>query len=318
MSLDFTCEFPEFVKCIKYISQETCRLELACHVVDTVPIKVCEDAHTPTGKVIITNNYITPGVVPDDKLVIFPNSWYGLYRGRPVINTNWFPKKNFNCFIGRMDPIRQSWLYLLVRNRLFDHGFVSFNMDISRHIQQKQCLPTDSPGEVFEQQFKQYCSNFSDEHNFLKNLVPYRNFPADIALEKIILDSKFSIVLETYCHDNRFILFSEKIFRCLRLPRPWVLYATKGSVEYLRNIGFDVLDDLVDHSYDCIDFLIDRQSLIITQCKKLSDIDIEPLQSRLEEAALHNQLLLDTLFKTWHRDVDASILEAVGKISNAI
>ena len=129
------------------------------------------------------------------------------------------PSKNFNCFVNRMDPNRQSWLYLLIRRGLFDQGFISFNMDISRHLMLKEYPPGTTPMEVFENQFEKYCNIFSDEHRILKNKVPYKNFDSDTSPVEIIMDSKFSIVLETYHDDNRFITLSEKIFRCLKLPK---------------------------------------------------------------------------------------------------
>lgn len=303
--------FPYFEKSLQYVFSTIKNYPaLQLYIIDALPSIDYENTSFAADKVILTNNCVEPGTIPKNKFVVFPKSWYGIYAGRPTV-INRQPVKDFNCFINRMDPIRQSWLYLLVRKELFDNGFISFNMDISRHLQQKQYPPGTSTVEIFEQQFEKQCNIFREEHNFLKTKVPYKNFQDDVSLGQIIMDSKFSIVLETYHDDNRFITFSEKIFRCLKLPRPWVMHAEKGAVSHLRNIGFDVLDDIVDHSYDDVDFTIERQSAILDQCKKLSALDIPSLSRRLSDASEHNCELLEIFYNTWVQDVDDTFSKAL-------
>jgi len=72
-----------------------------------------------------------------------------------------------------------------------------------------------------------------------------------------------------------------------------------------------VLDDVVDHSYDHIEFTIERQSAILDQCVKLSMLDIDPLQQRLVKAAEHNRALLETFHNTWFQDVDDTVSRAI-------
>ena len=68
-------------------------------------------------------------------------------------------------------------------------------------------------------------------------------------VEQCIIDSKVSLVVETYTLDTQ-IVFSEKIFTALQLPRPWLLYCSPYSIELLKTHGFDVLEDYVDIAYD--------------------------------------------------------------------
>lgn len=261
-------------------------------------------------QLIITNNWIDPTKLDKKNYEQFPDSWYGLYSGDPDVGQI-MPIKKFNCFINRMDVLRQSWLYQLVRSNIFDQGFISFNMDISRHISLKQWPSESTPMQVFEKQFEQHLQIFQKEHDIVLPIVPYRNFDNSLDLNQVIMQSEFSIVLETYCDRNDVITFSEKIFRCLKLPRPWILYAMKGAVEYLRNLGFDVLDDLVDHSYDQIDFCIDRQRALLNLAESMCDQTLSIQQIvRCEQAAKHNQQRLDQMFEFWYNDIDVSIKNA--------
>jgi hypothetical protein len=210
------------------------------------------------------------------------------------------PARDFTCLMSRMDPMRQSWLYLLIRRQIFEKGFVSFLMDTSR-IGEFQNLP---PAQAFEEQYKKYLSNFAPEHELAKEIVPYRNFPADQDLDSVIMQSKFNIVLETFFSDNDEMTFTEKIFRSVRLPRPWLLFSVKHAVKQLREWGLDTLDDLVDHSYDNIDNEILRQSAILDIAQKMLDFDVEANQERLHQASKHNLALL----KKWQENLDSTAL----------
>ena len=118
-------------------------------------------------------------------------------------------------------------------------------------------------------------------------------------LEQYIIDSKISVVMETYILDTK-IVFSEKIFRALQLPRPWLLYCSPHSIELLKTHGFDVLEDYVDIAYDTIknhwnrmDAILDQLETSIT--KKYTRRDYE----RFEQAATHNQQLLAQFAMDW-------------------
>lgn len=277
---------------------------LALHIVDACYTEQYQN------RFLVTNCWLEPGLLNPRRYEQFADSWYGIYAGKPSVDSTTLEKK-FNCFINRMDPIRQSWLYQLVRRNIFDQGYVSFNMDISRHLLESAWPKDSTPADVFETQFQQQLQIFQPEHEVVKSMVPYRNFDPDADPTQIIMQSEFSIILETYFDRNNVITFSEKIFRCLKLPRPWILFAMKGAVQYLRNLGFDVLDDLVDHGYDQIDFSIERQSALLdlaqTMCQRT--LTVEQI-ARCEQAAKHNQQRLQEMFDIWHCDIDQSVANA--------
>ena len=258
-------------------------------------------------KVLLTNSHIQSGHLDTNYYEELAPSWYGIYNGF-VEPEDIVPTHTYNCLINRMDVSRQGWLYQLIRNDLFDQGLVSFNMDTAR---------ADRPGtsaEIFEQQFLQSLSIFEPEHNFIKDRVPYRNFADALSMNGIVLQTKCSLVLETWHHDNRAITLTEKIFRCLKLPRPWIMHTMQHAVEHLRQMGFDVLDDLVDHSYDTIEHTIERQTAII---KVLKNVSAEPWTDakfqRCKSAAIHNQQILNKFSTTYCADILQSIENAKNK-----
>jgi hypothetical protein len=118
-------------------------------------------------------------------------------------------------------------------------------------------------------------------------------------LEQCIIDSRVSVVVETYTLDTQ-IVFSEKIFRALQLPRPWLLYCSPHSIALLKTHGFDVLEDYVDISYDRVEQHWDRMDLIINQLETFINRQYTRRDyERFEQAATHNQQLLDQFTKDW-------------------
>ena len=127
----------------------------------------------------------------------------------------------------------------------------------------------------------------------------YDTVNAHGTLEQCIIDTNVSLILETYTRDN-VIVFSEKIFRALQLPRPWLLYCSPFSIELLRSHGFDVLDDIVDTAYDTEKNHWMRLDLILDQLETFINRQYTPKDyKRFQEAAKHNHELLDNYKTSW-------------------
>jgi hypothetical protein len=281
--------------------------KIKSYLIDAMPLDqwLVDPVPAVTNSIIIDN--------PDHNDLIFkiPDSFYGIYY-YPYSIDNFCTNKSYNCFINRMDPIRQSWLYQLIRRNLFESGYISFNLDTSRI----PWMSNMTPIQAFQSQFEKCLTIFEPEHNYIKNMLPYKNFVDNVEISNVILDSKFSIVLETYFDDNNIITYSEKTFRVLQLPRPWVLFSHRHAVKYLRRMGFDTLDDIVNHNqYDNIEFGISRQIEILNLAEELVSLDINKLKPRLIEAASYNQHLMKQFSESWQTDYRHTIDLAVEKLN---
>lgn len=243
---------------------------------------------------VITNNIIQCSAEDKKHIYTVNPTFYGVYHAEyPDYSVN--INKDFNCLINRFDIFRQSWVYQLIRRKLFEHGYISFNCEMNLNRIPSNDYKNLSASAAFDLAFEQYNKIFDEEHKIIRNQIPYKNFEDNGDVAPVILSSKFSIVLETFFHDNRVITYSEKIFRCLQLPRPWVLFSTQFAIDNLRKLGFDVLDDIVDHRYDNIENLIERQVAILDQCEILKDLDINSVLQRCQQATLHNKHLLQSM-----------------------
>jgi hypothetical protein len=238
-------------------------------------------------KLIVTDNFIQRDHIP-----LWPE-FYGNYLYRPSYNLK-TPSHLFNCFMSRSDPFRQSWLYQFQRRNLIDQGLITFNLD----YRSPDLEHLKGTVELFDALFARGNEIFELEHKILRNRVPFCNF--NTSLEQAITDSKVSIVLETYFDREEVIAFSEKVFRSLQLPRPLLLFSAPGAIQHIKNCGFDVLDDLVDHRYDLESNAVVRQVKILDQLEVINTLQYNStVVNRMQQASEHNQARLSQLLTQW-------------------
>lgn len=236
--------------------------------------------------IVITDSYICP--VVNARTFSLPESWWGIYAHRPEYHTIG-DLRDYSYLVNRIDATRMLLLMHLLKHKGLDSGVVNFN-----------CLtPQDWKNETQEAKLKNWHRTWEELGPDSKNsyhvvyrrftdMIPLRNH--DFTHEQALQAARINIVVETY-HSDDVIAFSEKIFTALCLPRPWVLFGGRSGVARLRKAGFDVLDDLVDHSYDHLTMVQDKHSSFIN-CALRSTHDIPPHLNRLKAAAQHNQNLL--------------------------
>lgn len=232
----------------------------------------------------LSSDIVTDNIVNRPHVDLYPEFW-GSFSYQPEYKTR-IPSRLFNCFMNRVCTTRQSWFYQFVRRNLLQDGSVSFLLDYRE-------MPPGvvSKQDLYEYNYNQGYSIFEAEHNLMRDRVPFCNFEGD--LDQAIVDTCISLVIETYFDWPDTIAFSEKIFRALQLPRPVILYSMPGSVEALRKYGFDVWDDIIDHSYDKEPEQIQRQIQILDQLCRLRGLTYTDKQlEEFESRAQHNRNLL--------------------------
>lgn len=76
-------------------------------------------------------------------------------------------------------------------------------------------------------------------------------------------------------------MLSEKTFKPIVAGQLFVLIAPPQAIQFLRNIGIDTFDDIIDHSYDNILDTRQRIETAITQIDQLMTMDLEKIYSQL-------------------------------------
>ena len=268
---------------------------LHCRVVDSVFHPSTAPMSGPD-TIFVTDSHALQTVV-GPVISVLPEFWH-IWHFEPEY-TDRIPVKAFNCFMNRCRGDRSQVFYELCKRNILHEGFVSYN-----------CSP-----QALEDQYQaaEMQSNYRDQHQRALELIPYNTVESHGTLEQCMIDSRVSLILETYTSDSH-IVFSEKIFRALQLPRPWLLYCSPGSIALLKHYGFDVLDDYVDIAYDNIIIQGDRLLTILDQLETFIPRQFQPSDyQRFKQAALHNQTLLKELDSRWPGKM-AVILEEINKL----
>jgi hypothetical protein len=230
-----------------------------------------------------------------------PESFYGTYYA-DNLNQDCEIVRHYNCFLNRIDIARQNWFYIFYDRGWLDLGHVSFNIDLRSGL----WYPAETSKEVFDHYHKSLLNSYDYLYSSVEKIVPYKNFVDTHNQFERVLETKFSIVVEPFYERPDSVCFSEKTMRVLQLPRPWVLFGATGSVDRLRNMGFDVFDDFVDHSYDIFDTeqsYVKRQNAMISEIEKLLQLQATPAIIDIwKQKAQHNRNILKTWSQSWQSD----------------
>jgi hypothetical protein len=221
----------------------------------------------------------------------YPNTDINSYLS---IESSYTPTRRYNCFMHRIDSVRQSWFYLLHQLNLLDQGYVSFLL-----FQIPEYSPQNLSGqELFDWIHKTHglntLENFEKSYQELRESVPYQNFEENNQLNDKILDSKYSLVLDTNAtddHMNQWFM-SEKVYRTLMTPTIDLLFLQKGATTKLKSLGF--ITNTVDLEVDSLDW-VQRQSQLLNI---LVNDSVEYNFDFLREKALHNYNLLIKFYQT--------------------
>jgi hypothetical protein len=240
---------------------------------------------------VITDNWInTPTVYTVARV---PDSFYGMYSYQPADQT-WQPDRDYTFAINRIDFRRMRILLNLYQQLKFDRGYVNFNCAQGKN--------TD-PQHNFHALLAHASSKELPVFHQLADMMPVKNYSIDH--DQTYTHSWLNIAVETYSSDN-VVALSEKIFRCLVTPVPWIAYSGRYTIARLRALGFDVLDDLVDHCYDQLIEAHHKTPVFVntanTTINTLKQHDWTMLSHRCRSAAAHNQQQLARMKSTWSTD----------------
>jgi len=116
------------------------------------------------------------------------------------------------------------------------------------------------------------------------------------------------VVLETLFDDTRLHL-TEKTLRPIACGRPFMLMATYGSLQYLRDYGFQTFDGIIDETYDTITDPRQRLDAVIQEMSRIAALSRSEkyiLWKQLYEIARFNRELFFS--KDWQQSISQEFL----------
>lgn len=236
-----------------------------------------------------------------DDLVLYENAGFvGVYWwAHAAIATDWYRYAQHDMkLIPNFDLVEKDFL---IYNRAWS-GTREYRLKFTECIVQSglhdQCLTTFNPE----------CES-GHYHDFVpENLsLAIQQMNLEEYFEKCTVDGTASadynnydyqttaieVVLETLFDDTRWHL-TEKSLRPIACGKPFILAATPGSLQYLREYGFQTFDGLIDESYDTVQDPVKRLETICAEMKRISQLPAEQkrqLWYQLYEIAEYNKKL---------------------------
>lgn len=104
-------------------------------------------------------------------------------------------------------------------------------------------------------------------------------------------DSYINLVTETSVLSQE-IFFSEKTFKPLISGQMAIWLGMRGMVSFLRDLGFDLFDDYINHEYDLNENWHQRIDMIHLQLEKLMSLDLEKIFDSTQVRRLKNKEFL--------------------------
>jgi hypothetical protein len=268
--------------------------------------------HFSSHDIIITDNYVTRPT--SAQIIRLPDTWFGIYCHTPTVYID-LPDRAFTMPVNRIDFNRTLILLRMHMYGHLQHGYVNFNCANHDHAQapeQKIQIWQENCQHILDWQGDRYQVTVDQ----LTPRMPFRNH--DLEHDIACQSGGLNVVIETYASDFS-VSFSEKIFRALVTPRPWILFGGTHSVARLEAMGFDVMRDLIDHSYDHLRMNDDKIAVFVSANNQhwgrypqdyRNDLTMRFYQRwyrrfvlpRASRAAEHNHAVLARWQQQWWRD----------------
>jgi len=262
-----------------------------------------------TNDIVITDNVFCRPV--NCTMIPMPESWRGIFSYVPKIVHE--PDRSFVLSVNRITPERmhifldtvQHWRHpCRVIGEEIPQGYMSFRC-VPMNVNLPETFPEDQSQKLWHSTWEELDFDKSYIQPFYERFSEsgdYRFVNHDLKFDEVMQRGMLNMTIESYCFDH-VITYSEKMMRALSMPRPWVAFGSQFMIAQLRVMGFDVMDDLVDHSYDEIEFgerkMRTYSYAAVTAAETLKWPDI---RDRCYQAAEHNQQILQSWSQNWKND----------------
>jgi hypothetical protein len=203
---------------------------------------------------------------------------------------NWNKSKAFMCLNGKAKDHRRYTVQKILENDLDQHGSISY-----------VCYDgTDPkmPPILLDQNARQ-----------LRRNDRWMN-------PEIYNDCWINVVTEAYAHEEIDLFITEKTFKPMLQLQPFLLVGNKGSLGYLRDMGYRTFDKLWSERYDKFETVQQRTDAVIKNLTAWCSLSQEDKQLKIKsiwDDLLHNQEMVCNT----QRDVTRSayLLEIVSAMS---
>ena len=212
-----------------------------------------------------------------------------LYRHRnrsmPIVYHEQERSKKFTALVRTHKEWRAYTMARLWSKGLHEQGYFSYNNKITV---EEDVNPIDTSN----------LGSLKHHTEFFLKLAP---FHCDLLTPDEHADMKYTVGLH---HSDAYFNFvieseltgparlTEKVFKAIKNCQPFVIAGAQGSVQQLREMGYQTFDTVVDHSYDTIEDPTERWEAVCTEmCRIAKSKKIHSMYINCKDDLIHNQNL---------------------------
>ena len=197
---------------------------------------------------------------------------------------------------------RPKLLLQFIKNNIFDKGIISL-----LHSDEFDRFAEEPGNEEYRDLIKfkyPFVADYedpylvSDMHNFFTK-------------KEMWMDTYFSVVSETSADDS-WCFITEKTVRPMIYFHPFIVWGNPGTLQVLRELGFETFPEFFDERYDNIKNSDIRMKMILNNVKRLCELPIEEIHSLYQSVIpklIHNRNLLIKMDE--QKEVHQKVLETL-------
>lgn len=166
------------------------------------------------------------------------------------------------------------WWRATIMSRIWADGLHS--KGFFGYLNQEGCgdVPEDNPlwrepkEEEDLQRFMEHTPFSADD------LTPDDHNDHELVVREHFDDAYLNIVLETHMDvdGSSGVFITEKTFKPIKHGQLFIIFGAPGTIQMLRDYGYDLFDDIIDHSYDTIPTATERYQAVYKEFKRLMDL----------------------------------------------
>ena len=175
----------------------------------------------------------------------------------------------------------------LINNQLLQSGLVNY-----------KCVHTDIPGPWIQHRIAStWAAHIDQECHSVAHKIPLPAIDNTVEFTQtdvnFYLDSYLGIIVDTFFDNGVFV--SEKIFNAINYQQLFFYAGYPGTLQYLRDQGYQTFDDIIDTSYDNI---LEHGARLVAARRSLLDFLQQPTEAieaaykKSVPAIQHNKQLL--------------------------
>lgn len=217
----------------------------------------------------------------------------------PISNTARTPSRQFTALTRIPKDWRSVIMSQLWKRGILENSLWSFNTTEEQFGLSQKNNPIDVTKFINgRKRLKDFVDNYTPKRCDVLDSVEQNDHT--VINTDLYLESFCSIVLETVFEADRSggTFLTEKIWKCVKYGQPFVVAAPSGTIQHLRDLGYNMYDEYIDHTYDTVEDATERAKALLNEIDRLNTTVSPEWYQKLNEQRIYNIRFFKTRYQT--------------------